>query len=72
MFFLRRQTSFYGLEALPCFLELFSGQYAALFFEAVKNVDHVSDSRQIHDAIPSSLILIAQLKTPVPIEGSGR
>jgi len=28
----------------------------------VKNVNHVFDPRQVNDAIPSSLILVAQLK----------
>jgi hypothetical protein len=42
--------------------KIFFRHLAAFLLEAVKNIDHVFDPRQVNNTIPSSLILVAQLK----------
>ena len=62
MFLLPRQPCFHCFEALPGFLEIPSGHLAALFLKTVEDVNHVLDTRQVNDALPSSFVLIAQFK----------
>src|SRR6266852_4688052 len=62
MFFLPCQPRPYCFEPPLRCLEVPSGHLPALFFEAVQDVDHIFDPRQVNDAIPGSLILISQLK----------
>jgi hypothetical protein len=62
MFLLPCQTRLHCFEPPLRCLEVPSGHLPALFLEAVKDIDHIVDPRQVNDAIPGSLILISQLK----------
>src|ERR1700758_2128092 len=53
-------------EPLSRQFEFFRGCFSALLFKTMQHMDDVAHSRQINHTIPSSLILIPELKNSRP------